>query len=161
MVQGLKSVLVAVFFYGSVLNSLVSSATSCNEAQWKSPIKSSANCAIIHPLYPAGYQIPSGVIDQNKTQTQTNTHTEYCPTNPLCSLCACVCAAWGMWLHSRSELTVLIADRAPSCEATGKGRGQTPLQYSDQVFTTAAGNKKYICNNLTSLCFSLAVNLTR
>lgn len=41
----------------------------------KIPIKSIANCAIIHSPYPAGYQIPSGVIDQNKTETQTNTHT--------------------------------------------------------------------------------------
>ena len=35
----------------------------------KKTIKSSANCAIIHPLHPAGYQILRGVIDQNKNQT--------------------------------------------------------------------------------------------
>lgn len=62
----------------------------CQAQYQEIPIKSNANCATIHPSYPAGYQIPG---DQNKTETQTKTHThthrEYCPTDPLCSSSEC------------------------------------------------------------------------
>lgn len=72
-----------------MLNSLGTS--SCVEPllkrkEKKNNIKPTANCATIHFLYPAGHQIPA---DQNKTETQTKTHTEHCPTDPLCRLCKC------------------------------------------------------------------------
>ncbi len=110
-------------YYGFMLNSSVFFLLPIMQPSEKSPIKSTANCAIIHSPYPAGYQIHSGVIDQNKTETQTNTHTQHCPTDPLC--CLSVSAVWGMWQRSRSEPTGLTADPAPSWEATVKDRGQT------------------------------------
>lgn len=91
----------------------------------KAPIKSSANCAIIHPLHPAGYQILSGVIDQNKTEPQTNTHPHtalsHWPT--LCSPGAS--AVWGMWRRSRSEPTVLVAE-PPGSKLRGHSERQGP-----------------------------------
>lgn len=43
--------------------------------QWKIPIKSFDQCAVTHSPHPVGHPIPSGVMDQNKTQTSTHTHT--------------------------------------------------------------------------------------
>ena len=75
----------------------------------KIPVKSSANSAIIHPLYPGGDQIPSGVIDQNKTKIQTHTHKHtHTALSHWPTLCVCVCA---VWLCRRSELTVLVASK--------------------------------------------------
>lgn len=78
---------IVFFLRGCMLNSLGTS--SCVEPllkKKKTPIKPIANCATIHFPYPAGHQIPA---DQNKTETQTKTHTEHCPTDPLCRLCKC------------------------------------------------------------------------
>lgn len=90
MVWGLKSLYVYVNVFMDACW-IVSFSSSYHAAKWKVPIKSIANCAIIHSPDPAGYQIPSRVIDQNKTKTQTNTHTHSIVllTHSVASVCVC------------------------------------------------------------------------